>query len=162
MLRLRTGQGLLLGLALLVAAPASAAVLYVQGLKAVLYAEPRLGAARVAEVGQGEALTELEAAGGWYRVQAGNRVGWVSRLAVGTQAKGGEVKLLAAEGEALETGARRRASSFTTAAAARGLAEDRARISQKYRVDYPGVEAMERPTVSTEEALAFIHERGKP
>jgi hypothetical protein len=153
---------LLLGLALLVATPATAAILYVQGLKAVLYAEPRLGAARVAEVGRGEALTELEAAGGWYRVQAGSRVGWVSRLAVGAKEKGGSVSLLAADGEALEAGARRRASSFTTAAAARGLAEDRARLSQKFRVNYDQVEAMERSTVSTEEALAFIHQRGTP
>lgn len=162
MFRCSRWLGLVTTLGLLAGTPVVAGTLYVQGVKAVLYSEPRLGADRVAEVNRGDRLAELETVPGWYKVSIGQKSGWISRLAVGANAKSGSGSLLATEGEELESGARRRASSFTTAAAARGLAEDRARVSQKYRVNYAGVAEMEQGTVTTEEALAFLQERGTP
>ena len=70
----------------------------------------------------------------------------------------GKVSILEEADEMLEKGARKRASAFATAAAARGLAEERARISDKYKVDYEGVEWMEALKIADEEASKFLQE----
>lgn len=138
---------------------ADAGTLYVQALKAGIQAEPSLSSAKVAEVKKGDRLEELEAAGGWHRVRFGTATGWISRLVVSPRPALEAVSLPGKEGADLAE-ARRRASSFTTAAAARGLAEDRARSSQKFMVDYWAVEEMEKGQIDPEEALRFIAERG--
>ncbi|PLX97195.1 MAG: hypothetical protein C0621_00740 [Desulfuromonas sp.] len=120
-----------------------------------MMATPSLGGERVAVVERGTALTVLETAKGWYRVESDGRSGWVSRLLVNEQPPLAQVSVLASSEEELDKSARRRASTFTTAAAARGLA-DRARVSQQYRADYEGVRKMESLEIGKDEALAFI------
>ena len=52
---------------------------------------------------------------------------------------------------------RRRASTYTSAAAARGLAQDdRRRLSTEEKVDYGGLEKMEAFSVSSEEVSRFM------
>lgn len=163
----RTGSGpvAIAGLTVLmllvaVSAWAAGGTLYVQSARASLQDNPRLGAVRVAELKRGDALTELESAAGWYKVRFGNKTGWVSRLVVSPKAPMGTVSVLGGKSDnEIEGGARRRASSFTTAAAARGLAEDRARLSQKFRVDYEGVTEMEELAIPSDEAVAFVQDK---
>lgn len=140
------------------AVSASAADLFVQSVKAPILSAPSLGSSKVAEAVKGESLKELEKKGDWYRVAYKDITGWVSRLLVGSKPPSGKVSVLEDTEERIEKGARKRASAFTTAAAARGLAEDRARISDKYRVDFRGVELMEAVSISDEEALLFLQE----
>jgi len=140
------------------AVSASAADLFVQSVKAPIFSAPSLGSSKVAEAVKGESLKELEKKGDWYRVGYKDITGWVSRLLVGSKPPSGKVSVLEDTEERIEKGARKRASAFTTAAAARGLAEDRARISDKYRVDYKGVEMMEAVSISDEEVLRFLQE----
>ncbi len=136
----------------------AAADLYVQSVKAPILSAPSLGSSKVAEAVKGESLKELEKKGDWYKVGYKDITGWVSRLLVGSRPPSGKVSVLEDTEERIEKGARKRASAFTTAAAARGLAEDRARISDKYRVDFRGVEMMEAVSISDEEALRFLQE----
>lgn len=140
------------------AVSASAADLFVQSVKAPILSAPSLGSSKVAEAVKGETLKELEKKGDWYKVGYKDITGWVSRLLVGSKPPSGKVSVLEDTEERIEKGARKRASAFTTAAAARGLAEDRARISDKYRVDFRGVEMMEAVSISDEEALRFLQE----
>lgn len=140
------------------AVSASAADLFVQSVKAPILSAPSLGSSKVAEAVKGESLKELEKKGDWYKVGYKDFTGWVSRLLVGSKPPSGKVSVLEDTEERIEKGARKRASAFTTAAAARGLAEDRARISDKYRVDYRGVELMEAVSISDEEASRFLQE----
>lgn len=140
------------------AVSASAADLFVQSVKAPILSAPSLGSSKVAEAVKGESLKELEKKGDWYKVGYKDITGWVSRLLVGSKPPSGKVSLLEDTEERIEKGARKRASAFTTAAAARGLAEDRARVSDKYRVDFRGVEMMEAVSISDEEALRFLQE----
>ena len=143
--------------ALLLIAPwTQAADLYVQSVKAPILSAPSFGSAKLVEASKGDALKELEKKGGWHKVSYKNKTGWVSRLLIGTKPPVGRVSVLEGGSENLEAGARRRASAFTTAAAARGLAEDRSRVSDKYRVSFAGVARMEAVKISDEEAISFL------
>lgn len=154
------GAALLLVLLALPVWAAAGGTLYVQSARASLQDNPRLGGARVAELKRGDALVELESAAGWYKVRFGSKIGWVSRLVVSPKAPLGVVSVLGGKSDnEIEGGARRRASGFTTAAAARGLAEDRARLSQKFRVDYEGVTEMEELRIPSDEAAAFVQDK---
>ena len=139
---------------------ATAADLYALGAKVAILAEPKLGAAKVAEAKRGELLISSEEQKGWYHVTFSGKSGWVSRLLVGNKPPMATISVLGADNnDDLEGGARRRASSFTTAAAARGLSEDRTRLSQKYLQDYSGVAWMERQEVPEEEAIRFVENK---
>lgn len=149
---------LLIGLLLIAPSMAQAADLYVQSVKAPILSAPFLGSPKLAEAAKGEPLKEMEKKGDWYKVGYKDATGWVSRLLVGTKPPAGKVSILEETEEKVEKGARKRASAFTTAAAARGLAEERARLSDKYKVDYNGVEMMEAIRITDEEASRFIRQ----
>lgn len=149
---------LLIGLLLIAPYTAHAADLYVQSVKAPILSAPSLGSSKVGEAVKGELLKEIEKKGDWFKVGYKDLTGWVSRLLVGPKPPAGKVSVLEETEERIEKGARKRASAFATAAAARGLAEERARISDKYRVDFRGVEKMEAVSISDEEALRFLQE----
>ena len=135
-----------------------AADLFVQSVKAPILANPALGSPKVAEAVKGEALKETEKKDNWYKVSYKDKTGWVSKLLVGPKPPASKVSILEETEEQVEKGARKRASAFTTAAAARGLAEERARLSDKFKVDYNGVEMMEAIRITDEEASRFIQE----
>lgn len=147
---------LLVGSLLVAPGMAQAADLFVQSVRAPILSAPSLGSPKVAEAVKGESLKELEIKGFWYRVGYKKTSGWVSRLLVGPKPPAVKVSILEETSERLETGARKRASAFTTAAAARGLAEERARISDKFKVDYYSLETVEAIKVSDEEAVKFV------
>jgi hypothetical protein len=161
----KPGHRTLLMVALLLltsVAMAAAADLYALGAKVVILAEPKLGAARVAEAKRGDLLNGSEEQKGWYHVTFAGKSGWVSRLLLGTKPPTAVVSVLDDNSDdELEGGARRRASNFTTAAAARGLSEERARLNQKFMVDYSGLAWMERNKVTQDEAIAFVERKEK-
>lgn len=135
-----------------------AAAYYVQSVKAPILADTSFGSQKLAEASKGELLNVLEIKGSWHKVIYNNKTGWVSRLLIGTNPPAKRVSVLVGTGENLEAGARRRASAFTTAAAARGFAEDRSRVSDKYKSNFQGVERMEAFTISDEVALTFLQQ----
>lgn len=146
-------------IALLFVAPLTqAAVLYVQSVKAPILSATSFGSQKVAEASKGEALNEIEKKGSWHKVSYKNKTGWVSRLLISPNPPSGRVSVLVGTSENLESGARKRASAFTTAAAARGLAEDRSRVSDKFKTNFRDVERMEAVTISDEAAMAFVQE----
>lgn len=146
-------------IALLFIAPLSqAAVYYVQSVKAPILSDTSFGSPKLAEASKGDALNEVEKKGSWHKVIYKNKTGWVSRLLIGPKPPANRVSVLVGTGENLESGARKRASAFTTAAAARGFAEDRSRVSDKYKTNYAGVERMEAVKISDDVAMTFLQE----
>lgn len=137
---------------------AGTADLYVQSVKAPILSAPNLGSPKVDEAKKGEQLIEVEKQGNWHKVNYKDKTGWVSKLLVGQRPPAGKVSVLESSGEKLETGARKRASAFTTAAAARGFAEERSRVSDKYKVNFAKVEQMEALRISDEDAMKFLQE----
>ncbi|AMV70904.1 hypothetical protein JCM30471_27110 [Desulfuromonas carbonis] len=145
-------------MALLLPVEASSAdQVFVQSVKAALLGQPQLGAVRVAEVEQGAALPVVKQQGAWYQVRYQDQQAWISRLLVADQPPGGKVSLLVSDEADLASGARRRASSFTTAAAARGLSEDRKRLDGGFwTADMSQVEKVEKLKVTQSEVLEFL------
>lgn len=154
----QTHYSLLISLLLYAPSVAYAGDLFVQSVKAPILAAPSLGSPRITEVVKGDMLKEVEKKDSWHKVSYKDKTGWVSRLLVGPKPPIGKVSVLEETEEKLEKGVRKRASAFTTAAAARGLAEDRARISDKFRVDFQGVETMEALNITDDEAVRFLQE----
>lgn len=132
-------------------------ILYVQSLKAPLLSEPKLGSKELASVKKGESLKVIEKREGWFKVEYKNTQGWVSSLLLSNQKPMEKVSVFE-EDKSLKETARRRASSYTTAAAARGLLEDRARVSQKYMLDLSSIKWLEGIKIEEEEVLKFLEE----
>jgi len=133
-----------------------AADFYVQSVKAPIMSGPSFGSSKLAEAKKGDAVKELEMKGSWRKVSYKDKTGWISKLLVSSKPPIARVSVFERTSEKLETGARRRASAFTTAAAARGFAEDRTRVSDKYKANFRGVDRMEKIVISDDEALAFL------
>ncbi len=132
-------------------------ILYVQSLKAPLLSEPKLGSKELASIRRGESLKVIEKREGWFKVEYKNTQGWVSSLLLSNREPMEKVSVFE-EDKSLKETARRRASSYTTAAAARGLLEDRARVSQKYMIDLSSIKWLEGIKIEEEEVLKFVEE----
>ncbi len=132
--------------------------LYVQSIKAPILSEPLLGAKELVKANKGEVLYAIEKKEKWYKVRYKEISGWVSSLMVDTIPPSKRISIMETSQEELQTGARKRASAFVTAAAARGLMEERSRLSDRYRIDPEGVKWIESITVSDEEALRFLED----
>lgn len=137
-----------------------AADLYVQAARTDLRGAPTLAAEKLATALRGESLTRLEESGGWYRVGHQERLGWVPRLMVGPQPPGTPLSVLDDAAEDLGVEARRRASQFTSAAAARGLTS-RTRANDRSRPNHQALRQMETLQIDEAEALRFLAERGR-
>ncbi len=132
-------------------------ILYVQSLKAPILLEPKLGSKELASIRRGESLKVIEKREGWFKVEYKNTRGWVSSLLLSNREPMEKVSVFE-EDKSLKETARRRASSYTTAAAARGLLEDRARVSQKYMLDLSSIKWLEGIKIEEEEVLKFLEE----
>lgn len=131
-------------------------VYYVQSLKARVLSGKSFRYPVIAEAAKGSRLVSTGKAGSWIMVKIGKQVGYVPLLLVSTHPPLDKVGLIKAEDADIKQGVRRRASSYTSAAAARGLTmDDRRRLSKEEKVDYDGLEKMESFSVSAEEISRF-------
>ncbi|MGA1868214.1 MAG: SH3 domain-containing protein [bacterium] len=112
-------------------------VLYVQSAKAKIYGSPQFNSRLVGEVKKGDTLEVIMTKDRWYRVKNGELRGWINSLCVSKNKPIDKITVIQDNPIDLENNARRRASTVTSAAAARGLTdEDRHRLSDKKEADY--------------------------
>lgn len=136
-------------------------VWYVQSTKAKVLAAPSFKASVVGEAGKGAKLKALGREGSWIKVSYYGKEGYVSSILVSPYPPLARQGLIKADESDLQQGVRRRASTYTSAAAARGLAQDdRKRLGGEEKSDYNGLEKMEQFTVSEAEVVRFM-EGGK-
>ncbi|MHB8844665.1 MAG: SH3 domain-containing protein [Nitrospirota bacterium] len=134
---------------------------YVQSVKAKIMTAPSFKATALGEAGRGTKLTAVAKEGSWIKVSYFGQVGYVSSILVSPYPPLARQGLIKAEGAELRQGVRRRASTYTSAAAARGLAQDdRRRLSGEEKSDYVGLETLEAISVSDAEIDRFM-EAGK-
>lgn len=135
---------------------------YVQSVKAKVMSASSFKAPVLAEVVKGTKLLSLGKVGSWVKVKLENSTeGYVSALLLSTHAPFEKTGVIKGEEADINQGVRRRASSYTSAAAARGLtADDRRRLSKEEKIDYESLEKMEAFKVSPEEVSRFM-EGGK-
>lgn len=137
-------------------------VYYVQSVKAKVMTGPAFKSPVAGEVARGHKFVFSGRQGGWVKVKYKDKEGYVSSLLLSTHPPLEKTVLIKGDDAEIKQGVRRRASSYTSAAAARGLAaDDRRRLSSEGTVDYSALEKVEAFTVSSEEVMKFS-EGGKP
>lgn len=144
---------------LLWTAPAFAADLYVKSIRAKILSKPTLRSKTVATAKRGTVLEEVRKRGKWVEVIFKGKKGWISKYLVSKRPPMKRVSLLS-RSKNLEKSSRRRASAFTSVAAARGLTDyDRTRAGRKgFLVDFAALEKMGSIEINEAEALQFIDE----
>ena len=136
--------------------------LYVHSVKAPIYTTPAMSSEKLMEIPKGTKLIGTSENPSWYEVQYKDIHGWVYKLMVKKSPpmeKAGifyRLKSLFHKIHTLRGKSRRRPSSFTTTAAARGLREKRKRFSDKYQLAYSSLERLESIEISENEALEFL------
>lgn len=132
-------------------------VYYVQSLKAKIMSSPSFKAKTLGEASKGTRLSSKGREGNWVKVIFYSREGYVSSLLLSTHPPMGKQSLIKGGEADIKQSVRRRASTYTSAAAARGLAQDdRRRLSREEKVDYGALEKMESFTVSADEVARFM------
>jgi uncharacterized protein YgiM (DUF1202 family) len=133
------------------------AVYYVQSVKAKVMSGPSFKSAVIGEVSKGMKLAASGRAGSWMKVKFNDKDGYVSSLLVASHPPLEKTGVIKGEDAEIKQGVRRRASSFTSAAAARGLAQDdRRRVNTQEKADYDSVGKMEAFSLSDEEVRRFM------
>ncbi len=136
--------------------------LYVHSIKASVYLMPDSGSQKLFIVSKGDKLTGLKQMGYWHKITYRGKNGWIYRFMVRNiqpvtkQDIYGRFKSLFRKYEAFSARSRRRPSSYTAAAAARGLKEKRKRFAVKYRLDWDALEKIESMDISDSQAITFL------
>lgn len=130
---------------------------YVQSAKAKILNEPSFKSPVVREVQKGQTLIALGKEGNWIKVKIEFETGYVSALVVSKQPPMNRIAMIRAEDQELRQSVRRRASTYSSAAAARGLTqESRRRLSKDEKADYFNLQKVEAITVSREAVEKFL------
>ncbi len=156
-LRFRSAALFLGALALMTAAELSARTWYVVSPAARLHVEPSLAAPGVA-LPRGAAVETLAEQGLFFRVRAGERSGYVSRLFVSLYPPT-EASVTTPVADAPVAGSRRRASDVAETAGARGMEQSRANLRVRGAVseyDFDAVLWMENQPVDTARVRALL------
>ncbi len=137
--------------------------LFVQSVKAELRAAPSNSSESRATLVRGTEVTVLNTQGAWSEVEAGGKKGWCLKLFLSSHKPVGAAALEKELAPSVEKSTRRRASSYSTAASARGLMSDeRTRQGrEKYRSDYEAVDKLNQEKVP-DEAVEKFNDEAKP
>lgn len=98
--------------------------LYIKSLKAPLLKEAKVGSATLATLERGAKLEEVKVVDKFTQVKSDSGEGFVNQLFLSTTPLPGQKESLLNQDVDISSKARKRASGFTSAAAARGLKED--------------------------------------
>ncbi len=129
---------------------------YVQSMRAKVMASGSFSARVLGEVTRGEKLPVIGREGFWMKVRYRKHVGYVASLLLAAHPPLQRARIIKADASTINQGVRRRASSYTSAAAARGLAQDdRRRLSREEKADYDSIQKMEAIRVSSAELDRF-------
>jgi uncharacterized protein YgiM (DUF1202 family) len=130
---------------------------YVQSVKAKVMSGPSFKSGVISEVSRGHKLISSGKEGSWVKVRISGKKGYVSSLLVSTHPPFKKTGIIKANDAEIKEGVRRRASSYTSAAAARGLAQDdRRRLSKEEAIDYESLEKIESFTLAPDEITRFM------
>lgn len=134
--------------------------MFVQSVKAELRASPSNSAESRATLARGTEVNVLNTQGAWSEVEAGGKKGWCLKLFLSAHKPIGAAALEKELAPSVEKSTRRRSSSYSTAASARGLMSDeRTRQGrEKYRSDYEAVDKMNQEKVPDEAVEKFNNE----
>ena len=132
-----------------------------QSVKAKVLSAPSFKSPVIGEVLKGHKFDSLGKQGNWIRVKFAGKEGYVSALLLAAHPPFDKIGMIKGLERDIKQGVRRRTSSYTSAAAARGLAQDdRRRLSKDEKADYESLDKMEAFKLTPEEISRFM-EKGK-
>ncbi len=135
---------------------------YVQSARAKVMASPSFKAAVLGEASRGTKLSFIGKQGRWIKVSFYGKEGYVPALLVTPHPPLAMRGLIRAEESDFRDSVRRRASTYTSAAAARGLVQDdRRRLGGSEKADFESLEKVEAFDVTEAEVARFL-EGGRP
>jgi hypothetical protein len=130
---------------------------YVQSVKAKVMSSPSFKAGVIVEMHRGDKLYSSGRKGSWIKVKVAKKYGYISSMLVATHPPFKRVRVIKGDDTKIQRGVRRRASSYTSAAAARGLTkEDRRRLSKEEKIDYDSLEKIESFQLDQDEIDRFM------
>lgn len=151
----------LTGLAILLTAPSGpvfAESMYVRSYKIKLMSAPNHRSQKLMTLKRGNKVEKLSAQKNWVKVRFAKREGWVNKLALSKNEPKKRVSLFKKKVD-ITSKARKRASTFTSAAAARGLMDSgKEKLEIKEGPDFIALAKMEGVEVDVNEAIEFISE----
>lgn len=152
-------------LALIVVAPVASESVYVTARISPLMAEAGTGSARLAALRQGDELSVLGTQGDWINVRAADgTTGWVQSIFVGAEPSQPTVSRSAGIGNISTVATRRRASAYSTSAAAtRGLSADNVRERENLafsEYDFDAIEWLVGFSYTEDDVLSFAESQG--
>lgn len=130
--------------------------MFIKSNKVKVFEEPKLASAVVIELDKGQQVEIVAIKGLWYQIKTGNKVGWVSKYLLSKEEVNSKPDRQKLRSINLKQNARKRASSFSTAAAARGLSAGQ--ITGDIKDDIKAVKKMEETEVKEDEVKSFIRE----
>lgn len=132
-------------------------VLFVQAVRVDLKSESKANSQTVGTVSRGDSAMLLETNGQWIKIKSGKKTGWLSRLFVASHKPVGNADLMKDVKENLSTSSRRRPSSYSVSATARGLmTSERGREGREiYETDGEALEKMEKYVVPKDSLRKF-------
>lgn len=132
-------------------------IYFVQSVTAKVMTKPSFQSEVIATLKRGDKFNAPNKQAGWIKVTRDGKEGYVSALLVSNHAPLNKPEVVRAKEATIDNGVRRRASSYSSAAAARGLTkEDRKRADEENKVDYPAVTKMESVVVKEDEVNHFV------
>lgn len=138
---------------------------YVHSIKATIYKSPSMRSENLTSLTKGDKLEVKGQKGAWLKVKtsgADSTEGWTYRFMVKKEPVTSSKKLYSRlksffyKIDSVTKKSRRRPSSYTSTAAARGLREKRRHFAEKYNADYDSLAIIESIEISDEEAMNFL------
>jgi uncharacterized protein YraI len=135
---------------------------YVHSARADVHERPSMGSPTVGQLSSGDAVEILGNKGSWTEINYAGGQGFVYSFLLNARPASSKEKVYSrlrsffSKIESISGKSRRRPSSYTATAAARGLREKREHFAALYQSDYDSLAAFEAIDIPEDEALAFI------
>jgi hypothetical protein len=133
--------------------------LFVQSRMAPVFKNPSLDSMKLTVLARGTKVTKVRKRGMWQQIQYDKQTGWVYSLMLSETIPLSYFDTTVEQMDKMAQSARKRPSSYTSTAAARGLVNQRKRLAQKLGYDYAALEKMESYAVDEKATLQFIKEK---
>lgn len=139
---------------------------YVQSVHADVYQSPTLKSQKAMSLVKGDSVDVVKESGSFFLISYKGSKGYIYKFLVDKREVSTSEKLYSRlqsffhKIESVSGKSRRRPSSYTATAAARGLRDKRQNFAQSYVSDYESLSRFESIVIGEDEALAFLKEGG--
>ena len=135
-----------------------ASTMYVKSIKLSPFLNPKHGSKKIETLKRGDSVEQLKKIGFWLEIKTrSGKIGWVPKLTLSNLPPKMSSSILNKNNINLSKSARKRASNFTSAGAARGLKDNQADFDKvNFKADFQALKLMESFYIIPFKAINFI------